>query len=78
MLAQEKPLIIHEIGLMQTILVPYNAGFSMLWCFTGLYNDRLIFITHSRTFVGNLDIEPDNLMTDLISILSNLSLLGKN
>jgi len=59
-------------------IFPNNVGFPMLWCFTGFCNDILIIITHIRTFVGNLDRELDNLMTDLGSILSNASLLGKN
>lgn len=65
--------MVHKIKLMQAILFPINPGFSVSWCFAVLYNGLLIFITHSRTSVGKLDRESDNLMSDLISTLKSFS-----
>lgn len=69
--------IVHIVGLTQALLVPNNFAFSMSCGFACLYNNIVIFVTHIRIFVDNMGREPSNLITDLISVLSDFSLLGK-
>lgn len=69
--------IIHIVGLMQALLVPNNFAFSMSCGFAHLYNNNIVISVNSEFFVDKIDREPSSLITDLISILSYFSLLGK-